>query len=108
MFRQVISKFIKVIALCEVEDLNIVDDTLNLIHKKIIELHSQIKYNDNHSSDNPLFPSSNVTQPKGSNKITHLKGQSQKQHKSWIEKQSVAKKIHLTDNHVVKPLRYVI
>lgn len=90
MFRHVVSKFIKVEASCEEGDLKIVDDIVDLMHKKIIECRSQDR--ENHSHDNPIFPSSNVILPKGFKKRTRLKGQSQKRHKSWVEKQSIAKK----------------
>lgn len=108
MFRHVVSKFIKVATSCEERDLKIVDDTVNLMHKKIIECRSHDR--ENHSHDNPIFPSSNVILPKGFKKRTRSKGQSQKWHKSWVEKQSIAKKkkLHLKGNHVVKPLRYRI
>lgn len=45
MFRHVICKFIKVIG------------PIDLIHTEIIKLQSQDNGNDNHSRDNPIFPS---------------------------------------------------
>ncbi|XP_050916609.1 uncharacterized protein LOC127131733 [Lathyrus oleraceus] len=68
-------------------------------HPKIIERLSQDK--ENHSHDNPTFPSSNVILPKRFKKRTLLKGKLQKRHKSWVEKQSIAKKkkLQLKGNH---------
>lgn len=90
MFRHVVSKFINVATSYEEGDLKIVDDNVDLMHRKIIERLSQDKQN--HSHDNPTFPSSNVILPKGFKKRTLLKGKLQKRHKSWVEKQSIAKK----------------
>ncbi|GAU38767.1 hypothetical protein TSUD_64980 [Trifolium subterraneum] len=88
-FKEVVSKFIKEVAeasLCE-EDLKIVEESVDVMRKKIMELRSQAKENESHNSDNPTFPNCDAMKSKRLKIRPNLKRQSQKRFKSFIELQ---------------------
>lgn len=69
--RKNISKFIRVAtdASFYEEYLTIVDESVEVARKNIMELRLQNWENNGHSSENPTFISPNVTQPKGFKKL---------------------------------------
>ncbi|CAJ2664423.1 unnamed protein product [Trifolium pratense] len=89
MFRQVVSKFIRVAAdaSSSEECLEIVDNTVEVMCTKIIEFRLQARDNECHINDNPTFVSSDVMQPNGFKTRPSRKGP-QRRPKSWVECQS--------------------
>lgn len=77
--RQFVSKFIRVAteASSYKEYLKIVDESVEVVRKKIMELRLQNRDNDTHSSENPTFLSHDLTQPKGLEKRQGSKRQKQ-------------------------------
>ncbi|XP_058774984.1 protein FAR1-RELATED SEQUENCE 12-like [Vicia villosa] len=81
-FRNVVSKFIRVAASASPfeECLEIVDNTVDLLNKELMEFHLQAR---NNNANNPTFVTNDVTQPSGFKIRSGSK--KQKRRKGWVE-----------------------